>query len=237
MYHYTYMSIDPVDGRRYIGSRSCKCLPKEDTKYFGSYKDKSFKPQEKIILKTFSSREEAFKHEIYLHFVLDVAVNKKFANRARVTTTGFTWAGQHHSKETIEKLRIAGRNISPETKEKIKIGNQNKKLSLWHLERLRLANTGRKHSPETKEKIRQKALGRKISVQARQKIGVSNKGKWINRTDQSKALILKNKKTGEVRYFASQKEAVRELGLQQASVNRVALGKQVLTGGWFLFVL
>ena len=100
-----------------------------------------------------------------------------------------------------------------------------------------MANTGRKHSLETKEKIRQKALGRKISVQARQKIGVSNKGKWINRTDQSKALALKNKKTGEVRYFASQKEAVRELGLQQASVNRVALGKQVLTGGWFLFVL
>ena len=235
MYHYTYMSIDPVDGRKYIGSRSCKCLPAEDTKYFGSYRDKSFKPQEKIILKTFSSRKEAFKHEIYLHFVLDVAVSNKFANRARVTTTGFTWAGQHHSDETIAKLRIAGKNMSQETRDKLRIRNQNKKLSPWHIERLRTANLGRKHSPETKEKIKQKTLGRKISAQARQKIGASNKGKWINRPDQSKALALKNKKTGEVKYFVSQKEAVRELGLHQASINRVALGKQVLAGDWFLF--
>ena len=123
------MSIDPADERKYIGSRSCKCLPKEDTKYFGSYKDKSFKPQQKIILKVFRSREEAFKHEIYLHFILDVAVSNTFANRARVTTTGFTWAGQHHSKETIERLRIASRNMSEETKEKIRQKNKNKKLS------------------------------------------------------------------------------------------------------------
>lgn len=235
MYHYTYMSIDPVDGRRYIGSRSCKCLPKEDTKYFGSYRDKSFKPQEKIILKTFSSRKEAFKHEIYLHFVLDVAVSNKFANRARVTTTGFTWAGQHHSDETITKLRIAGKNMSQETRDKIRQKNKNKKLSPWHIQLLKDVNTGSKRSLETRKKLREKALGRKISVQTRQKISDSNKGKWINRPDQSKTLALKNKQTGEIKYFVSQKEAVRELGLHQAAVNRVALNKQISTGGWVLF--
>ena len=235
MYHYTYMSIDPVDGRRYIGSRSCRCLPKEDTKYFGSYKDKSFKPQEKIILKTFSSRKKAFKHEIYLHFVLDVAVSNKFANRARVTTTGFTWAGQHHSDETIAKLRIAGKNMSQETRDKIRQKNKNKKLSPWHIQLLKDVNTGSKRSLETKEKIRQKALGRKVSVQTRQKRSDNNKGKWINRPDQSKTLALKNKQTGEIKYFVSQKEAVRELGLHQAAVNRVALNKQISTGGWVLF--
>ena len=235
MYHYTYMSIDPVDGRRYIGSRSCRCLPKEDTKYFGSYRDKSFKPQEKIILKTFSSRKEAFKHEIYLHFVLDVAVSNKFANRARVTTTGFTWAGQHHSDETIAKLRIAGKNMSQETRDKIRQKNKNKKLSPWHIQLLKDVNTGSKRSLETKEKIRQKALGRKVSVQTRQKRSDNNKGKWINRPDQSKTLALKNKQTGEIKYFVSQKEAVRELGLHQAAVNRVALNKQISTGGWVLF--
>ena len=235
MYHYTYMSIDPVHGRRYIGSRSCKCLPKEDTKYFGSYRDKSFKPQEKIILKTFSSRKEAFKHEIYLHFVLDVAVSNKFANRARVTTTGFTWAGQHHSDETIAKLRIAGKNMSQETRDKIRQKNKNKKLSPWHIQLLKDINTGSKRSLETRKKLREKALGRKISVQTRQKISDSNKGKWINRPDQSKTLALKNKQTGEIKYFVSQKEAVRELGLHQASVNRVALNKQISTGGWVLF--
>lgn len=236
MYHYTYMSIDPADERKYIGSRSCKCLPKEDTKYFGSYKDKSFKPQQKIILKVFRSREEAFKHEIYLRFILDVAVSNTFANRARVTTTGFTWAGQHHSKETIERLRIASRNMSEETKEKIRQKNKNKKLSPWHLERLKLANTGRKHSLATKEKIKAKALGKRMSKETRRKIGVYNKDKWINRPDQSKVVVLQNIKTKEIKSFVSQKEAVRVLALHQAAVNRVALGKQYSTGGWILFL-
>ena len=230
------MSIDPADERKYIGSRSCKCLPKEDTKYFGSYKDKSFKPQQKIILKVFRSREEAFKHEIYLHFILDVAVSNTFANRARVTTTGFTWAGQHHSKETIERLRIASRNMSEETKEKIRQKNKNKKLSPWHLERLKLANTGRKHSLATKEKIKAKALGKRMSKETRRKIGVYNKDKWINRPDQSKVVVLQNIKTKEIKSFVSQKEAVRVLALHQAAVNRVALGKQYSTGGLILFL-
>ena len=139
MYHYTYMSIDPVDGRKYIGSRSCKCLPKEDIKYFGSYRDKSFKPQEKIILKIFNSREEAFKHEIYLHFILDVAVSDKFANKARITTTGFTWAGQHHSNETIEKLRITSKNMSQETRAKISQKIKTKSFLLGTLNCLRIS--------------------------------------------------------------------------------------------------
>ena len=236
MYHYTYMSIDPTDGRKYIGSRSCNCLPKQDTKYLGSYRDKSFKPQQKIILKVFCSREEAFKHEIYLHFILDVAVNDTFANRARVTTTGFTWAGQHHSKETIERLRITSKNMSEETKEKIRQKNKNKKLSPWHIERLKSANTGRKHSLATKEKIRAKALGRRMSEQTRSKISTYNKGKWINRLDQSKVVVLQNIKTKEIRSFVSQKEAVRTLALHQAAVNRVALGKQYSTSGWILYL-
>lgn len=235
MHHYTYMSIDPTDGRKYIGSRSCKCLPKEDTKYFGSYKDKSFKPKEKIILKTFCSRKEAFKHEIYLHFVLDVAVNKEFANRAKVTTTGFTWAGQKHSKETIEKISIASKNMNAETREKIRQKQQGKKLSAWHVQRLKEANTGRKCGLETRKKIQEKALGRKLSEQTRRKIGAHNKGKWVNRPDQSKPLILQNTKTKEIKYFESQKEAVRTLALHQAAVNRVALGKQYSTGGWALY--
>ena len=235
MYHYTYMSIDPVDGRKYIGSRSCKCLPKEDIKYFGSYRDKSFKPQEKIILKIFNSREEAFKHEIYLHFILDVAVSNKFANRARITTTGFTWAGQHHSNETIEKLRITSKNMNQETRAKISQKNKNKKLSSWHAQLLKDINTGAKRSLETREKIREKALGRKVSAQTRQKISASSKGKWINRPDQSKTLTLQNTKTKEIKYFESQKEAVRTLGLHQAAVNRVYTGKQHSTGGWVLY--
>ena len=65
-YFYVYYSYEPW-GRGYIGKRECLCLPKEDVKYFGSYRDKTFKPTEKIILETFDTLEEALKAEIILH--------------------------------------------------------------------------------------------------------------------------------------------------------------------------
>lgn len=236
MYHYTYMSIDSTDGRMYIGSRTSKNKPEEDIKYFGSFCDKTFKPDSKKILKIFKTRAEAFTHEAYLHFVLDVAINPVFANKSRVTTTGFTWLGQKHSLETIEKIRQTTKeNMTLERKEKLRETNKNKKLSKEHIEKLRQSNLGVKRSFETREKIRAKALGREVSSAAREKISKSNKGKWVNRKDQSKPVTLKNKNTGQVLYFISQKEAVRSLNLHQAALNRVATGKQYSTNGWILF--
>lgn len=235
MHHYTYLSKDLTDGRMYIGSRSCKCRPENDTLYFGSFRDKSFKPTTKIILKVFNTREEAFKHEIYLHFVLDVAVNSLFANRARVTTTGFNWYGQKHTPETIQKIKeTSKKNFTEEKRKKLIEANKNKKLTKEHIEKLRRINKGTKRSSETCEKIRQKAIGRKVSQAARAKISRHNKGKWVNREDQSKPITLRHNKTGEVCSFVSQKEAVRALGVHQASLNRVACKKQKSCKGWEL---
>ena len=220
----------------YIGSRSCACKPTEDTKYFGSYRDKTFKPTQKIILKTFKTRKDAFKHEMYLHFVLDVAVNPRFANKARVTTTGFNWYGQKHTPETIEKIRKAGKNMSEEQRAKLRLAHTGKKLSKEHVEKLRQVNLGKPKSFETRKKIAEKAAGRPCKESARLKIGAHNKGKWLNRPDQSKPIALKNLQTNEVKYFFSQKEAVRQLSLHQASLNRVALGKQYSCKGWVLYI-
>jgi len=234
-YHYTYISIDSSDQRMYIGSRTCKCKPKEDTKYFGSFKDKTFKPDIKKILKVFNTREEAFKHESYLHFVLDVAVNPRFANKARVTTTGFTWLGQKHSPETIQKLKEASKKFfTEERKQKLIEANKNKKLTKEHIEKLRQSNLGKKRSVETRQKIREKAIGRKVSSATRALISKQSKGKFINRKDQSKPITLQHTKTGEVRSFVSQKEAVRVLNVHQASLNRVACKKQQTCKGWKL---
>lgn len=234
MHHYTYLSKDTSDGRMYIGSRSCKCRPQKDGLYFGSFKDKTFKPTLKIILKTFSTRKEAFKHEIYLHFILDVAASPLFANRARATTTGFNWYGQKHNIETIEKLRTASKNIPKESREKARQKLLGKKLSKEHREKLRQSNVGKPKTVETRMKISEKAKGRECKKATRLKLSAHNKGKWLNRTDQSKPISLKNLKTNEIRYFPSQKEAVRQLDIQQASLNRVASGKQYSCKGWAL---
>jgi len=86
---YVYYSYEEY-GRGYIGSRSCKCLPEEDVKYFGSSKDKAFKPTQKIILKSdYATREEAYADEIILQQYYKVMENPHFANKAYQTSTKF----------------------------------------------------------------------------------------------------------------------------------------------------
>jgi hypothetical protein len=88
-YYYTYYSYEEW-GRGYFGSRTCRCLPKEDVKYFGSFKDKTFNPTQKIILKSdYATREEAYADEIILQKYYKVVENPHFANKAYQTSTKF----------------------------------------------------------------------------------------------------------------------------------------------------
>ena len=88
-YYYTYYSYEEW-GRGYIGSRGCKCLPEEDIRYFGSFTDKTFKPTQKIIIKSdYASREEAYADEIILQEYYKVVENLHFANKAYQTSTKF----------------------------------------------------------------------------------------------------------------------------------------------------
>lgn len=108
MYHYVYYSYEEW-GRGYIGSRSCECLPQEDKEYFGSFRDTSFRPNNKIILATFPTREEANQAEITLHWSYDVARNPHFANKANACARGFAVPGplveEHKLKIKSSKLK------------------------------------------------------------------------------------------------------------------------------------
>ena len=79
-HHYTYYSYEEF-GRGYIGKRSCHCNPQEDVKYFGSYRDKTFKPTQKIILETYDTEKESRIAEGILHKFYDVKRNPHFANQ------------------------------------------------------------------------------------------------------------------------------------------------------------
>lgn len=135
-YYYTYYTYEEW-GRGYFGSRGCKCLPEKDVKYFGSFKDKTFKPTQKIILKDdYSTREEAYVDEIILQKYYKVVENPHFANRAYQITTRFSTLGIFPSDETRKKL-----------------SESHKGKTAW--------NKGMCVSDEVKEKIRQKNKGRK----------------------------------------------------------------------------
>ena len=103
-HYYVYYSYEEW-GRGYIGSRACSCLPKEDIKYFGSFKDKAFKPSQKVILQTFKTRKEAILAEITLHKFYKVGSNPHFANKAEQTSVGFSFSAQHSNatKEAISR--------------------------------------------------------------------------------------------------------------------------------------
>lgn len=78
--------------------------------YKGSYKDKTFDPNTKLIIETFDDYEEARKAEIILHGLLGVDFISHFANKARSTSTGFcvtgsSWYNNGNEEKYVGQLK------------------------------------------------------------------------------------------------------------------------------------
>jgi len=171
---YVYYSYEEW-GRGYIGRRECTCLPSEDVKYFGSFRDKTFNPTQKIILATFETREEMCQAEVDLHLLFEVDVNPHFANKARQTSSKFymdrsgennpnygnrwSWPEERKQERSILYKGRPGTPRTEEQKEKIRqtrkargcgIGNTFAKGNRFNL------------TPEQKENRRRAALARPI---------------------------------------------------------------------------
>ena len=121
-YYYTYYSYEEW-GKGYFGSRTCKCLPEEDIKYFGSFSDKTFKPTQKIILKDdYATREEAYADEIILQRFYKVVENPHFSNRAYQTSTKFYVPRERvveSNRKAGNKTKELGAGIHGQSKEKM----------------------------------------------------------------------------------------------------------------------
>jgi hypothetical protein len=170
MAHYVYYVYEQW-GRGYIGSRSTKKDLQADYNYMGSFRDKSFKPTEKIILMEFDSGKEARSAEVLLHNFYEVAKNTNFANKAKQTSSGFStegtigyWAGKERPEETKKKMKkknkkgsygMLGKTRKPESIEKFKQTMQLKseKERNERLEKLRDAAIQQWNDPIMREKI------------------------------------------------------------------------------------
>jgi hypothetical protein len=101
-YHYTYRITNKINGIHYYGVRSSSKSPyldlgniyfssskyvKESIKQFGL---SSFKFK---IIKCFTDRQLANKHEIFLHEKFDVGTSNKFFNKAKSRASGFSIQG------------------------------------------------------------------------------------------------------------------------------------------------
>ena len=109
MYHYTYL-ITYEDSKLYMGVRSCRKKPIEDTKYIGSSKHT---PNNNIIRKDilaeYSSRKKAVSAEIKYHNDNNIAVNPMYYNRSKQTSTKFDTTGVAcpQTPEHRNKIKVA----------------------------------------------------------------------------------------------------------------------------------
>jgi hypothetical protein len=145
---YVYYSYEEW-GRGYIGVKLNSDCPEKDG-YFGSFKDKTFAPTEKIIIAEFGTPEEAINAEIKLHSFFEVDKNPHFVNQSRQTAAGFISlkkTDEHRRK--ISQAHI-GKKLTPESIEK---RQKNRIYATGEDHHMRKKGG---HSPETREKIRRK---------------------------------------------------------------------------------
>ena len=183
MNHYTYYSYEEF-GRGYIGKRSCKCSPEEDVKYFGSYRDETFKPTQKIILETYDTATEAIAAEIKLQHFFKVVPNPHFTNQVYQTSTKF--------RGTIETARKGKANMTPEQRSAaVRKGNA-------------------KRTPEQRSLIRKKGRMKQLAnMTPEQRSAAVRKGKANMTPEQRSAIARKanSKLTPEQRSVAGRKAA------------------------------
>lgn len=145
MYHYTYILLDPESEMKYIGMRSSKCKPEEDT-YMGSSYAMTIHDKrrcDKLVLEEFDTREEALQHEIKLHNQFEVHINPEFWNLSKQTSTKFISnrkgckLTEKHKRKCSEALK--GRKMPEFTEE--------------HKRKIAEARTGTKASAELRKKL------------------------------------------------------------------------------------
>ena len=110
MYHFVYLSFEEkTQGKNYIGKHSTENL---DDGYLGSYKDKGFTPDSRIILEYCRTSEASLLAEIRWQKVFNVAKDPSFSNRSFQTSTGFSTQGVPRSLESKEKQSLAMQGVN-----------------------------------------------------------------------------------------------------------------------------
>jgi group I intron endonuclease len=179
-FHYTYLITNTNTQMKYIGVRSCNCLPENDDGYMGSSKILGEAMQEtpevftKTIIDTFPTREIANTNEQWLHETYDVARNSMFYNLC-IAPKKFNMCGRTHSLETRKKMSLSksgeknpfyGKKLSEKTRAKMSEARSGKKHPFY----------GKKHSEETLKKMSDVKKGKKHSAETRAKNSAANSG-------------------------------------------------------------
>lgn len=237
-YHYVYYSYEEY-GRGYFGSRTCKCLPENDVKYFGSYSDKTFKPTKKIILKSdYVTRKEAINDEIILHNYYNVAHNPHFANKVNQTSTKFDTTGiSSWNKGLIGKCTAWNKGLTKDTDDRVKKYASKLKNRKYTEEAIRnisqgLKNLGDKHPSKSLERRRHQSriLKGRVSTFKGKSHSEETKNKMSDSHCNKKYTVISP--AGEVFIVKNLNKFSIENKLDSSGMYKVAKGKQKTYKGW-----
>ena len=209
---YVYYSYEEY-GRGYIGKRECYCLPEEDVKYFGSYRDKTFYPTQKIILETFDTLEDALEAECVLHDFYKIDKNPHFSNKAKQTSKKFYYINPSENmigENNPAKRPEVRKKLSTSAKNRIPISEETrKKMSDSHMGRVSPKGMlGKKHTEKQKQKMRENKV-------------LKNNKTWIIKDPEGKIHTMNN-----LKYFCEQNN------LSDSAMHHVISGKRNHHKGW-----
>lgn len=207
MNHYTYILLDPESEMKYIGMRSSKCKPEEDT-YMGSSYAMTIEDKrrcDKLILEEFNTREEALLHEIKLHEQFQVHTNPEFWNLSKQTSTKF-----------ISNRK--GCKLTEEHKRKCSEALKGKKLPEF--------------TEEHKRKLSEARTGTKASAELRKKFSDTRKGE--DNSNFKHKTVYKWYKDNEYFVGTVGQLALRDNIRDKSALYRAIKGKSLTGNGWLI---
>lgn len=182
MYGYIYITINLIDGKKYIGRHKSETF---DINYYGSGK---------VILRAIKKLgAENFKCEILCECMSEDELNQKEEY----------YINLYNAVESREFYNLKPGGIGKSEKGKIYINKNNKEMKIYPneleyylslgytkgrlpmsqdtIQLIRLKTTGKKRTAETKEKLRLVHLGKKASEETKEKLRKSHLGKPSNK--------------------------------------------------------
>jgi len=156
MFHYIYKTVNPKNGKYYIGKHTTNDL---NDGYQGSGKWvrdclKTKTLIETTIIQMCNNEDEAYKLEEKL---IEENINKKLCMNMTYGGIGYKsgeknpWFGKKRSNETKRKISLKNSGINH--------GMYGKKNSEFHKQRMKEVHTGKKHSEEWKKYMRKINMG------------------------------------------------------------------------------
>lgn len=193
-YNYVYITTNLLNGKQYVGDRSCDKNPFEDS-YIGSGKlileaKKKYGKQNfsKHILEFFNTKKEAF--DAQEKYIIKYKTLTTYGGYNINEKGGAGVPGSYLSEETRQKISKSkiGIKFSQEHKQKLSNSRKGKtyigagmkkggKLSEISKNKISIASKNRIWSDDSRKKISDSLTGHIVSKETKEKISISNKGK------------------------------------------------------------